>query len=145
MSCVNGSIKDSKQRAHEKDCASSGDAASPPLLSKQLNSSQPTSFTILASTAKLPDVPTRKLSVIKENENELVRQDTIKDKTDDKKNKKDKVCQHEHQIKNYLKNQIDDVYDEKVVLEGYELYCLRKGASLDYMSLMELKGFSSYD
>lgn len=36
---------------------------------------------------------------------------------------------------------MDDVYDEKVVLEGYSLYCLREGNVLQYMSLMELEGF----
>ena len=37
---------------------------------------------------------------------------------------------------------MDDVYDEKVVLEGYSLYCLREGNVLQYMSLMEMEGFS---
>ena len=37
---------------------------------------------------------------------------------------------------------MDDIYDEKVVLEGYSLYCLREGNVLQYMSLMELEGFS---
>jgi hypothetical protein len=37
---------------------------------------------------------------------------------------------------------MDDVYDEKVVLEGYSLYSLREGNVLQYMSLMELEGFS---
>jgi hypothetical protein len=34
--------------------------------------------------------------------------------------------------------QIDDVYDECVLLEGYQLYTLRKGNVLKYMSIMEL-------
>lgn len=50
-------------------------------------------------------------------------------------------CQASHQ---YLhKSQlIDDVYDERVVLANHTLYTLREGNVLQYMSLMELEGFS---
>ena len=37
---------------------------------------------------------------------------------------------------------IDDVYDERVVLANHTLYTLREGNVLQYMSLMELEGFS---
>lgn len=40
------------------------------------------------------------------------------------------------------KEQMDDVYDEKVYLDGHQLSTLKKGNILNYMALMELEGFS---
>ena len=40
------------------------------------------------------------------------------------------------------KEQMDDVYDEKVYLDGHQLSTLKKGNILNYMALMELDGFS---
>ena len=86
----------------------------------------------------------RKLSIIPENETENVEENIKTPK------KKDKANMHEAKMNNSKnifrglekQKQIDDVYDEKVFLEGHQLYTLRKGSVLNYMSLHEMSEFS---
>lgn len=80
-------------------------------------------------TSGLTD-PRRRLSVIKESTEE------INDKGSPVKIKK---------ITEQKKEQIDDVYDEKVFLDDHQLYTLRAGNALNFMALMEMTGFCACD
>ena len=74
--------------------------------------------------AKSPADPRRRLSVIKESTEEVNPTPVKINKITEQKKEK--------------QPQIDDVYDEKVFLDGHQLYTLRPGNALNFMALMEM-------
>ena len=52
--------------------------------------------------------------------------------------------QKQNEKKKQQIKQIDDVYDERVYIEGHQLYTLKAGNVLNHVSLMELDEENSY-